>query len=455
MKTLAAAILIAGVAGSRLPDASAASPAGRHLLLVSIDGLMPVYYQEAERLGLRIPNLRRLMAGGVSARVLGVLPTVTYPSHTTLITGVPPRLHGIGTNSLFDPLGVSNQAWRWYAQDVRKPTLVSAARAAGLTTAAVSWPVSVGLQADFNLPEFWRTGSEHPDDLRLIELLATPGLVEAVARRRGRPFGYPIGDDERTDTALHLIEAHRPHVLLLHLVEADSAQHRCGPGSPEAKVAVEAADQRLGRVLAALTTAGIAEGTLVAVVSDHGFLPVTHELRPNAVLREAGLLSVDAEGKVKQWRAWFHVSGGSAALQLREGEDAGLASQVRALFEPRLRDAAQGLHALLDASAIERLGGAAGSALVLDARSGFYFTADASGPWSAPAAQSVRGYHGHAPDRPEMQAALLMAGSGVMARGDLGVVPMTSIAPTLARYLGLSLAPEASPPLPVLAAPAP
>jgi hypothetical protein len=418
------------------------------VLLVSIDGLMPGYYQEADRLGLAIPNLRRLLAKGASARVLGVLPTVTYPSHTTLITGVTPRLHGIGSNTLFDPEGLSNQAWRWYAQDVTKPTLVSAARAAGLTTAAVSWPVSLGLQADFNLPEFWRTGSEHPDDLRLLELLATPGLVEAVARQRGRPLDYPIDDEGRSDAAAYLIGAHRPHLLLLHLVEVDAAQHDHGPGGPEARAAVEVADRRLGRVLDALGAAGIAEHTLVAVTSDHGFLPVTHELRPNAVLRDAGLLRVQ-DGKVAEWRAWFHPSGGSAALRLRPGEP-GLLARVRALFEPRLDDPEQGLQALLDAAAIERLGGPAESELVLDARAGFYFTAEAKGPWSSPSAQDVRGYHGHAPDRPEMHAALVMAGEGLAARGDLGLVPMTSIGPTLARFLGVSLAPEASPPLPVL-----
>lgn len=429
--------------------ADAASP--RHVVLVSIDGLMPDTYLEADRLGLRVPNLRGLAARGVTARVLGVLPSVTYPSHTTLITGVPPRRHGIVSNTLFDPTGLSNHAWSWYARDVRTPTLVSAARAQGLVTAAVSWPVSVGLAADFNMPEFWRSGSEHPSDLGLLEALSAPGLIEAVARRRGRPFRYPPTDDERTDAAAHLIEAHRPHLVLLHVFETDSAQHRHGPGSPEAKAALEAADARLGRVLAALAAAGIAERTLVAVVSDHGFLPVAAELRPNAVLREAGLVTPDAKGKVASWRAWFQVDGGSAALHLREGEPPALAERVRRLFEPKPGQPREGLRAVLDRAAIERLGGPAEAVLVLDAREGFTLDDVVSGSWSQPAKPATRGTHGYAPDRPEMHASLVMAGPGVAPKGHLGVVPMTSIAPTLARYLGLALAPEAGAPLPVLA----
>src|SRR5450432_1560036 len=66
------------------------------VVLISIDGLRPDYVLEADRNRLRIPNLRRLLRDGAHAtRVAGVLPTVTYPSHTTLVTGVSPARHGI------------------------------------------------------------------------------------------------------------------------------------------------------------------------------------------------------------------------------------------------------------------------------------------------------------------------------------------------------------------------
>ena len=104
-----------------------------------------------------------------------MLPTVTYPSHTTLITGVPPRRHGIGANTYFDPQEKAAGAWRWYADEVQVPTLVSAARAKRVSTGSVSWPVSVGRFADWNVPEYFRPGSEHASDVRLVEALATPG----------------------------------------------------------------------------------------------------------------------------------------------------------------------------------------------------------------------------------------------------------------------------------------
>lgn len=441
------------------PAASAASadpaPAApeRRAVVVSIDGLMPGDYLEADALGLAIPNLRRLMSEGAWARgVVGVLPSVTYPSHTTLVTGVPPRVHGIGSNSIVDPEGKAGGAWHWFASAIRVPTLVSAAEARGLVTGAVSWPVSVGLGADFNLPEIWRPGSSHPVDLEMLRLLSSPpgpaGLIRAVEIDRGRPFPYPLTEDERVDTAVHVLRRQRPHLLLVHLFDLDHEQHEHGPRIPQALAALEATDAALGRLLAEIDAAGLAGSTLFAVVSDHGFLPVERELRPNALLREAGLIEVDEEGEVTSWRAAFHQDGGSAALYLAEpgaADAAALVERVRGLLAPYAADPASGLREILGPERIAALGGPAEAALALDAEAGFRFVNDAAGEWSAPT--TSRGHHGFAPDRPEMHAALIVRAPGLARRGDLGVVPMTAIAPTVAAWLGLTLAPEAAEPL--------
>jgi predicted AlkP superfamily pyrophosphatase or phosphodiesterase len=431
--------------------APASAPAGaaepqRRVVMISIDGLMPDHYLRADELGLEVPNLRRLMRDGAYGRSVSVLPSVTYPAHTTLITGVPPRLHGIDSNTVFDPLLRSNEAWLWYAGSVRVPTLVSAARAASLSTATISWPVSVGIGSDWNLPEFWRSGSQHESDLQLLEQLATPGLIAGAGQHRGRPFRYPLTDTERVDAALYVIERHRPALTLLHVFDLDSAQHRHGPMTPEAKQAVEQSDAQLGRILEALQRAGAWEGTLVAVVSDHGFLPISTTLRPNVLLRDAGLIDVDAQGRTTGWRAFFHASGGSAALRLAQAGDEATLRRVRGLLEPHAGRPGSGVRALLERERIAALGGPGDAVLAIDAAEGFSISSDVKGEWSSPS--SSKGTHGYAPDRHEMHAALILGGPGAERRGPLGVVAMTSIAPTLARHLGLVLSREAGPPLP-------
>jgi len=297
MSILAAALVLSSLAGGHTAPE-------RHVVMISIDGLMPSYYLDADQLSIEAPNLQRLVAEGAYARgVVGVLPSVTYPSHTTLITGVAPRLHGIDNNTYFDPMGLSRGAWRWYAREIRVPTLVSASRARWLRTASISWPVSVGLGTDFNLPEFWRNGSEHDSDLELLRAISRPdNLLDDIEGHRGAPLGYPLTDSDRIDAAVYTIETHRPHLSLIHIFDLDSAQHDHGPGSPEAIAAVEASDRELGRVLAAIEKAGIAPRTLVAVVSDHGFLPVRRTLHPNSLLAKAGLIETDEDGRVTSWR---------------------------------------------------------------------------------------------------------------------------------------------------------
>ena len=92
--------------------------------------------------------------GAYSTGVRGVLPTVTYPSHSTLLTGASPARHGIYANTTFDPLNRNQRGWYWYAEDVKVRTLWAAASEAGLALANVYWPISVGANIRFNFRRF-------------------------------------------------------------------------------------------------------------------------------------------------------------------------------------------------------------------------------------------------------------------------------------------------------------
>ncbi|HXH07760.1 MAG TPA: ectonucleotide pyrophosphatase/phosphodiesterase [Vicinamibacterales bacterium] len=414
------------------------------LVMISIDGLRPVEYTTPGP--ARIPVLRRLARDGVWADgVEGVLPTVTYPSHTTLVTGVPPAAHGITHNRIVDPEGRADGAWYWYARDIKVPTLASAARARGLSTAIVQWPVSVGLEVDDRVPEFWR--SDHPESLSLLKALSRPeDLLDDAERARGAPLPWPLTDRARTDIAKHIVRRSRPVVMLVHLVELDSAQHRRGPGSREAAEALERIDGYVGEILDELRLANLLEGTHVAVVSDHGFLPIERVLQPNAIFRREGLLQVDARGRVVSWEAYFHSDGGSGFVFVRRPDDRALVARVRDLLERLRADPQAGVRTLWDRPALARLGAEPEAQFALDVRDGFY----TGGGHDTPLAGTTsRGGHGFGPDRPEMRAAFILAGPGVSRRGSLGVVRMTQIAPTLADLLGVALSPQADQPLDV------
>src|SRR6201992_347468 len=127
---LAAALLIASSTAQAAP-----------VLLVSVDGLRPGDVLEAGARGIKIPTLKKLAADGVYASgVRNALPTVTYPNHTTLITGVWPARHGIVSNTTFDPLRKNAEGWFWYNRAIQVPTLWDAVRAKGGRSASLGWP---------------------------------------------------------------------------------------------------------------------------------------------------------------------------------------------------------------------------------------------------------------------------------------------------------------------------
>ena len=170
---------------------TAQNPAAFPVVLISIDGLKPDYVLEADKHGLKIPNLRRLVAEGAHASgVTGVLPTVTYPSHATMVTGVAPARHGIIANSPFDPFSKNLGGWYWYAEDIKVPTLWDACAKAGLTTASVDWPVTVGANITFDIVQYWR--AENAEDRKLIRVLSTPGLLAEAEAALG---AYTDGND--------------------------------------------------------------------------------------------------------------------------------------------------------------------------------------------------------------------------------------------------------------------
>ena len=423
----------AGLLGLALLAPAHAAP----VLLISIDGLRPADVLQAEQHGLHLPNLRRFLSeGSYATEVRGVLPTLTYPSHTTLLTGVSPDKHGIGGNLTFDPTNKNQQGWAWYASDIRVPTLWDAAHAAGLSTANVHWPVSVGAQVDWNLPQIWRTGL--PDDRKLLAALATPGLLPALEKELG-PYADGIdetfaGDENRTRFAVKLLEERQPAFMTAYLASLDHEQHASGPDTPEARRTLERIDGLVGAMVAAARR--VHPDGVVAVVSDHGFAPVQQDVNLYAPFIQAGLISLK-DGAVADWQAMPWNDGGSAAIVLKEPGNAALVAKVQALLAQLQGNPAYGIERVLDHAQLVERGGTAQASWFVLFKPGYEMAIKPDAPLPAPS--HYRGMHGYDPALAQMRSTFLIEGRGVPAGKDLGAIDMRDIAPTLARSLGVAL----------------
>ncbi|WP_303759347.1 alkaline phosphatase family protein [Sphingobium yanoikuyae] len=412
------------------------------VLLISIDGLRPGDVLEADKRGLALPNLRRFLTDGAHASgVTGVLPTLTYPSHTTLMTGVSPGKHGIVSNNSFDPMQINQGGWYWYAQDVKVPMLWDAAAKAGLSTANIHWPVSVAARGvRWNLPQIWRTG--HGDDAQLLDALATPGLKAELERAVGQPYAMGIdeslsGDQNRGRFATALIAAHQPDFLTVYLTALDHEQHGSGPDTPAAKAVLEKIDAIVGDLIAAERKAH--PDALIALVSDHGFEATHSGLNLFRPFIDAGLITLGADGKVASWQAMPWIGGGSAAIMLARPDDKLLADKVKGLLDRLAANPANGIDRIVDRAEMAKLGGNAQASFTINLKPGFVtdIFRGANAPLVAPT--PVKGMHGYFPGPANLRATFMAMGPGVKPGKDLGLIDMRAIAPTLAKAMGASL----------------
>ncbi len=421
-----------------VPTAALAEP----LLLISIDGLRPGDVLEADKRGLSLPNLRRFLTQGAHASgVTGVAPTLTYPSHTTLMTGVSPATHGIVANNSFDPTGINQGGWYWYAQDIKVPTLWEAATKAGLSTGNVHWPVSVAAKGvTWNLPQIWRTG--HADDAKLLDALATVGLKAELEAKVGQPYAMGIdeslpGDQSRGRFATALIAAHQPQFLTVYLTALDHEQHAMGPDTPQARAVLERIDAIVGDLVAAERKAH--PDAAIALVSDHGFEATQTGLNLFRAFIDEGLITLDKDGKVASWQAMPWIAGGSAAIMLARPDDAAIADRTKTLLDRLAANPANGIASVLDKAAIAKTGGNPQASYYVNLKPGF--VTDIFRGASAPliARTPVKGMHGYLPGPAHLDATFMVMGKGIAAGKDLGRIDMRAIAPTLATIMGGTL----------------
>jgi predicted AlkP superfamily pyrophosphatase or phosphodiesterase len=392
---------------------AAAEAKRRPVLLISIDGLKPDAVLEADKHGLAIPALRDVLANGSHAReVVNVSPTVTNPNHTTLVTGVLPSEHGIYNNRPFEPSEKGGKSYGLYSQ-IKAPTLWGVAKAAGLKTASLFWPVT--------------------DEAKDIDLNPRDGSDE--------------DDGKIARDAIALIETECPDLLTIHFVSLDHEEHKSGPFSPEANAILERIDTAIGAVVAAERK--VRPDAVVAIVSDHGFYEVTRQVNLNTALVEAGLITLGSDRAVMSWKALGWYVGGSAMIVLKDAEDQQTRAAVKIFLDRLAQNPSSGIERIYAREEVADLGFAAQAEFVVAFKTGYRMGMALTGPLAIDAKGGAHGAFSTRTVRPDMHSAFFIAGPGIAAGKDLGVIDMRRIAPTLSELLQIPLPSARMPSLPV------
>lgn len=377
-----------------------------------------------------VPNLRRLMReGGHADTMQPVNPTVTWPNHTTLVTGVTPERHGLLYNGApvrgqeGEPVTVQPHVEK--EKLVRFKTVYDLAYRAGLTTSEVDW---VAIE---KAPTITWSFSEWPSVDGVVEReMMAAGLVTADELRGFAKAPITWRDEIWTEAAEHIIVQHKPNLMLFHLLNTDSVQHSYGARTLAAYTALALADARLGRIIDATRRAGIYPQTTFIVVSDHGFKTYDRIIRPNVILKDKGLAG----------QAWVIPEGGTAMLYVtrNSGRDAILKAATEALTGVEgivqiLTPAQYAQYGLPLPTAEERM-----SDLVLAAAPGYAFNGATTGD-AVSKTDTGRGAHGYLSTDEDMGAIFVASGNGIRRGANLGRIRNLDVAPTIATLLGLRL----------------
>lgn len=425
-----------------IPTHAAEPHDDRCVILVSVDGLANFYLDDPLA---DMPTLRKLAKEGARADggLICSFPTVTWPNHTTLVTGTTPAKHGVIGNNYLDRKSATSIALipdPLFDKDqvVKVPTIYDAAHRAGLVTAGIIWPATRNARTlDWTVPDMFGKDAWPKYGTKVwLEELRQAGLpVDLHGSWTGEKGGGVKRDWLYTRMARHLFQNHPPNLLLIHLVEVDHVEHQYGPKSPEAYWAVSYADDRLRDIVEAIKASPYCDKTTLVVASDHGFFPITKDIRANVLLKQKGLITKEKK------QAYVLAQGGAGMVYILDENNR--AELIQTLKQELAT--IEGVQSVLDADEYTKLGqplptdDSRAPDLWLAAKSGYSFTNSDSGDDLIVPRKTRGGTHGYLPDQPDMLGSLVISGYGIKPGTKLGKIQSLDVAPTMARLLGVEL----------------
>ncbi|MEA5143810.1 MAG: ectonucleotide pyrophosphatase/phosphodiesterase [Oscillibacter sp.] len=388
-----------------------------------------------------------LRTGALVEKIDPVFPALTYSCHTSILTGTYAGRHGILHNEILTRGGVSGAPWHCMKSDVRGETLLDTARARGLTTCSLSWPVSGGADYDLNMPMIVPYSYRGYEPEKWLRGTATDYLMERYFYKHSR---YLKGPGRSLDLftmslALDILEKEQqPDVMLVKMCDLDSARHTWGVYAPQTRDQLRMHDEQLGALMECLRRKGTLDDTNIVVLGDHGQTDIQDVCMMNVLFKQKGLLKADHNGTVTSFDAFCHSTGLAALVEVRDPSDKALLQRVRDLLESLRDDPKIRLDLVLDAKQAEERYGLAGpfdfaieSALPI----AFGEAAGGDAIWASclPGDKKMgAATHGGSPMREEVTT-FFAAGPNLRPTVVGGHRSMVDEAPTMAAMLGLTM----------------
>jgi predicted AlkP superfamily pyrophosphatase or phosphodiesterase len=221
-----------------------AVPRADHVFIISVDGGSPVAIEQS-----KMPVLQKMVREGAhSWHAQTIKPSLTLPSHTSMLTGVPMEKHKITWNNYAPTNGL-----------VSVPTIFAAAKQAGLSTA-----MFVGKEKFLHLVQPGTIDQFYYDRSNAVVVMKSDS-GDKVVKKEGNIFAKMVA----TNAADYIVK-HKPNLCFIHFTDTDTVGHEFGWHTPEQRKAFAETDAALGMIQKAIRKAGIAKHSVIILSADHG-----------------------------------------------------------------------------------------------------------------------------------------------------------------------------------------
>ncbi len=285
----------------------------KHVIVISVDAMIE---SDIGKFAKR-KNMKCLLADSAMVRkVHCIYPTYTYPCHATIMTGCYPDKHGIYHNEIFNPYG-DRSAWFWFADSIKRPTIIDVAKKYGLTTSTVAFPVQGGNNADYSIAEIWEDDKDKdPSNLFKRANSAKVGHIFEKNKHLLNWQKTPEYDYFASACAMDIIKEFKPNLMFIHFSYLDHQRHNLGASTDKVLHAIDFIDDRVGEIIKAVSDSGYIDNTDFIILGDHGHIDVKSIFNINKLLLDKGLFALDEHGNVKSWRMFAHSVSFSAQIYL-------------------------------------------------------------------------------------------------------------------------------------------
>jgi predicted AlkP superfamily pyrophosphatase or phosphodiesterase len=416
----------------------------KYLYVISFDGLSTLDFDYIASL----PNFKEFIkSASYCKKVYSIYPSLTYPAHTSIITGRYPKNHGIINNTLLQP-NRNSPDWYWHRHYIKVQTLYDVAIKEGMKVAALLWPVTGKSKIQYNMPEIFANRSWQ--NQIIVSLLSGSPLYQIQLNNK---FGHlregikqPNLDNFTHQSLLYTIKNKKPDITLVHYTDLDTKRHYHGFYSEEAKMALRRHDKRLGEIVKTLKESGIYEESTIIVLGDHSSLDEDKIINLNVLLRQKGYIDVDDKGKISDYKAIIKNCDGSAYLYVKDRKNTSFIKEINVLIDNFNREN-KCIEAIYTSVEARNLGADPNCALMLEAKKGYYFLNDIEGEIIRKILPNevgrvphlTKSTHGYLPFKQDYTTVFMASGKGIKKGVLVDKMSLVDEAPTMAKLLGIKL----------------